>query len=131
LDSWILTFNHPVELGVDSCELLVVQFNRSPQLADFSIHLVDFLLQLRNIRPSFPAKPAYFVFQAQHLIRELAPASLTQRFAYGLVNGCDRQRLRMALRLASTPCSAIEKLFYLVPTRNQQEKTSYPGREFH
>jgi hypothetical protein len=126
-----LTFNHPVELRVDSCELLVIQFNRSPQLADFSIHFVDFLLQLRNIRPPFTPKAAHLVFQAQHLIRELAPARLAQRFAYGLFNGCDRQRLRMALRSASTPCSPIEKLFYLVPTRNQQEKTSYPGREFH
>ena len=126
-----MAFDDAIEFGVNAGKLLVIPLDAGAQFANLSIDFADFLLHLRHVRSTVAAQPAQVLLQSNHLVGDFPPACLAKGLRNGLVKFSDGKRLRLNLALFPTLCASIEKLFHLVPPRDQEEQTADPGSQLN
>src|SRR5262249_49914007 len=120
-----------IQLGVDPGQLLVVEFNRGAQLADFSIDLVDLELQLPDFGPPLPPQTRYLVFEPQYFAREFTAPALTKAFGNRLIEFGNGQGLRLNFTRSASVRVTIEERFDLVPACHEEEQATDPGGHFN
>jgi hypothetical protein len=125
-----LAFDDAVEFGVNTGELLVVEFDRGAEFADFAVDLIDFVLEFPDLSAALEAQAADFVLQAQSLIREFTATAVAEAFGDGLIELGDGQRLRLNFTRRAAMRAAVEKFFDLIPTGDEEEKAAEPGGDF-
>ena len=126
----MVTFDHPIELGIDPRELLVVQFKGNPQFTHFAVYLVNLLLEFAYIGSPFVTQTSRFTFQPQQLRGDFLSPALAKAFGDRLVKLGDGERLRLNFASHAASGPAVEKGLDLVPARDEEEEAADPGGDF-